>query len=416
MPKLIPIITALLLCSSSFAQSQDPAEQSNFRFSIGGMIEALFGFSSSGAVTGSSAFTLKFSGSLGAEDAPSAAFTANLRSSFDAATGATRVELGETTLTGYIAAFDISAGNLIVNWGAVDVFGVVSNLNPVDLTSQQQIPIPAIRAVWNLSDDLRLEGVLVPGFTPSTLPAATTGATPTLTPPPGVTIINQNPPLDNRPAARLENVQYGIRFSGNLALFGGSDFGVSFYGGPRHTPTVSVRLIPTAQPRQFTAQPVLNYDWIHVLGLETNLSIGDVAVRAEAAYTFTQDPDGSNLEIGNPSFAATFQAERRFGEINLTGILNTRWQRGEAGAADSFGINAGLIASAELSNRTTLSAAWVQSLTDGSGILAPQIAYTIADGFKFEGATSLNYGALGSSLNPGGVFGAQMRFGLKFSF
>ena len=368
----VPIIAALLLYSSSFAQTQEPTApesppaQSNFRFSIGGVVEAQFGLASSGAVAGISAFTLTFSSS-----------------SFDAATGTTRVDLGETVLTAYVGAFDLSAGNLIVNWGAVDVFSVVSNINPVDFASQQRIPVPAIRALWNLSNDLRLEGVIVPGFTPSALPAMT-GAAPTFPSPPGVTIIGQNPPLDNRPAARLENVQYGIRLGGNLALFDGGDFGLSFYGGPRHTPTVAVRLIPLAQAGQFTAQPVLNYDWIHVLGIEANVSLGDVAVRAEAAYTFTQDPSGANLEIGNPSLAMTAQA--------------------------------GLIASTELDNRTNFSIAWVQSLTDGSGLVAPNFTYTLADGFKLEGSASVNYGRLGSSLNPSGVFGAQLRFGLKFSF
>ena len=424
----VPIIAALLLYSSSFAQTQaptatpesppaleNPTVQRNFRFSIGGVVEAQFGLASSGAVSGLSAFTLSFSGSLGAEDAPSAAFNANLRSSFDAASGATRVDLGETVLTAYVGAFDLSAGNLIVNWGAVDAFSVVSNINPVDFASQQRIPVPAIRALWNLSNDLRLEGVIVPIFTPSALPAMT-GAAPAVPSPPGVTIIGQNPPLDNRPAARLENVQYGIRLGGNLALFDGGDFGLSFYGGPRHTPTIAVRLIPSAQAGQFTAQPVLNYDWIHVLGVEANLSLGDVAVRAEAAYTFTQDPSGANLEIGNPSLAMTAQGEFRVSGINLTGLVNAQWRKGESGAGDAYNLNAGLIASTELDNRTNFSIVWVQSLTDGSGLVAPNFTYTLADGFKLEGSASVNYGRLGSSLNPSGVFGAQLRFGLKFSF
>jgi hypothetical protein len=161
MRKLIPILMALLL-SSGFAQTQEPAPSvpenppspqtpapenpvpetpvtpdapvvpdapaapaaptSNFRYTIGGVLEAYLRLNPIDA-TGGTAFTLKFTGSLGPEDLPNATFSANLRSSFDAATGKTRVTLGETVLTAYIGDVDLSAGNLIVNWGSVDVFG-----------------------------------------------------------------------------------------------------------------------------------------------------------------------------------------------------------------------------------------------------------------------------------------------------
>ncbi len=405
MPKIILILMMLLLGSSSLAQTS--------RFSIGGVLEAQFGLVSSGAVLGNTAFTLKFSGSLGTEEAPSAAFAANLKSGFDAATGTTRVTLGETFITAYIGDFDLSAGNLLVNWGAVDLLGSVSNVNPQDFTSQERLATPVLRAVWNFSDTVRLEGLLAPGFTPSVLPVF---ALPAPTPPPGITIVGQNAPIDNRPTAQLENTQYGLRFSSNLDIFDGADFSISFYGGYRHTPTPTVRLLPTAKAGEFIAQPVLNYDFIHVLGLETNISLNEVAIRAETSYTFTQDPSGTNPEIGNHAFAFTAQAEARVSEIGLTGLLNFRWQKGEMGLADTFGINAALIASYGLDNRTSLSAVWVQSLTDGSGIFAPNLSYTLADGLSFKTNASLNYGALGSSLNPSGAFGIQIRFGLTLSF
>jgi hypothetical protein len=97
-------------------------------------------------------------------------------------------------------------------------------------------------------------------------------------------------------------------------------------------------------------------------------------------------------------------------------LLNSRWQRGEAGIPDAFGINLGLIASSELDARTTVSGAWLQSLTDGSGTIRPNLSYTLSDGFKLEVSAGLNYGALGSSFNPMGVFEAEVRFGLKLSF
>jgi hypothetical protein len=420
MRKLIPILTALLF-SSGWAQTQEPtppeipAPTSNFRYSIGGVLEASLRLNTNGAATGSTAFTLKFSGSLGAEDFPDATFSANLRSSFDASTGATSVRLGETVLTAYLGDFDLSAGNLIVNWGSVDVLGVVNTINPIDANTLERIAIPAVRATWNISETSKLEGVIAPGFTPSTLPNSV-GALPSIAAPPGVTIVGQDPILDNRPTATLENVQYGLRFTSALSVFDGGDVSLSIYGGPRHTPTLTIKLNPTAQAGQFTVQPVLNYDWIHVIGADTNLTIGSVAVRAEAAYTFTQDPSGINPNIGNPSLEATIQTEFAISGINLTGLLNSRWQRGETGKADAFGINLGLIASSELDARTSISGAWLQSLTDGSGTFRPNFSYTLSDGFKLEISAGLNYGALGSSFNPTGMFGAEVRFGLKLSF
>ncbi len=408
MRTLLSILIIVLLGSSSLAQDT----QTNFRFSIGGNLETQFGLGSSGMVLGNTAFTLKFSGSLGAEDAPTAAFTANLKTSVDIATGTTRVSLLETQITAYLGAFDVSAGNILVNWGAVDLLGSVSNLNPQDLTTQERLAIPAIRAIWNISDNIRLEGVIAPGFTPSVLPAF---ALPALTPPPGITIVGQNAPQDNRPSARLENSQYGLRFSSDLNVFDGADFSLSLYGGHRHTPTPTIKLLPTSQVGEFIVQPIFNYDWIHVLGLETNISLGAIAIRAETSYTFTQDPNGTNPEIGNHAFAFAAQAETRVLDINLTGLLGFRWQKGES-SADIIGINAAFIVSYELDNRTSISAAWVQSLTDGSGIFAPNLIYTLADGLSFKTNGSLNYGVLGSSLNPSGIFGIQIRFGLSLSF
>lgn len=418
MQKFFSIMMLSALLSAGMAQGEEPttsseAPASNFRYTLGGEIKSQFGLSTSGVLSGSAAFTLKFSGSLGAEESPTAAFSANLVARTDAASGVSRLELGETVLTAYVGDFDLSAGNLIVNWGSVDLFSLLNTVNPQDLNRMEAIPVPAFRAVWNLPADARLEAILVPGFTPSILPAAAPALTNL---PPGVSIVGQDPAVDNRPAARLENLQYGLRYTGGLEVFDGGDFSLSFYGGLRHTPTATIHLIPTATPDQFRLQPIFNYDWIQVLGADTNLTIGGFAVRAEAAYTFTQDMDGTNPAIGNPSLEATAQTEVSLNQINYTAILNARWQKAELGQSDRFGLNAALTASHELDNRTVLSGAWVQSLTDGSGVIAPRVEYTLADGLKAEAGLRVGYGGAGSSLNPSGSTNGQVSFGLKLSF
>lgn len=422
MHKFFFIMMISTMLSGGMAQGEEittppEAPANNFRYILGGELETPFGLSLSSASTalsGGTRFTLKLSGSVGVEEMPTAAFSANLIARTDLATGTTRLELGETYLTAYVGDFDLSAGNLKVNWGATDLFSVLNTINPQDLTRMESIPVPAIRAVWNLPDENRLEAVLVPGFTPSILPATVAPAPANL--PPGVSIVGQDPALDNRPTARLENLQYGLRYTGGLDLFDGGDFSLSFYGGPRHTPTATIQLIPTYTPGQFRVLPVFNYDWIQVLGADTNLTISGFAVRAEAAYTFTQDMDGTNPAIGNPSLEATAQTEFSLNQINYTVLLNTRWQKGETGQSDPFSLNAALIVSHLLDSRTTLSGAWVQSLTDGSGVVMPGLEYTLADGFKLEGGLRLSYGGISSSLNPSGSTGGQLSLGLKLSF
>ena len=86
------------------------------------------------------------------------------------------------------------------------------------------------------------------------------------------------------------------------------------------------------------------------------------------------------------------------------------------GKDDTFGLNTAILASSELNTHTTVSGVWLQSLTDGSGVLLPSLSYTLADGFKLEGRAGVNYGGIGSSFNPGGEFAAQVRVGLKLSF
>jgi hypothetical protein len=421
MRRLIAILISLML-SSGFAQTQDPntpPEQpggggaNNPRFSIGGVIETLLGLNTNGSTVGAVGFTLKLGGVIGAEESPTGTFNANLGASIDAATGTTKLVLGETVVTAYLGNVDFSAGNLKFNWGSVDLFSIVNTINPVNFTTQERIPIPAVRVVWTASSDLKLEGVIAVGFTPSTLPAVPQTAPAA---PPGITIVGQDAPIDNRPSAKLENTQYGLRITGNLQIFDGGDVSFSVYGGLRHTPTVLVRLNPTSQPGQFRVQPEFNYDFIHVIGLDTNLTLGGVAVRAEVGYTFTNDPNGTNPSVGNPSLEGTVQVEYTLEGMNLIGILNARWQKGEAGNADTFGVNAALSANYQLETRTTLGAVWVQSLSDGSGTILANVGYTLADGFKLEGITAFNYGVANSSFSPGGGFGLQLRFGLKFSF
>src|SRR5690606_9591413 len=74
-------------------------------------------------------------------------------------------------------------------------------------------------------------------------------------------------------------------------------------------PTLETTLVPTDTPGAFAVQPVLRYDRVHVVGTDFSGTLGPVVVRGEAAYTFTEDPNGQDPAIGNPSLQAVLGAE-----------------------------------------------------------------------------------------------------------
>jgi hypothetical protein len=410
-----------LLGAPAFAQEnptepiEPPPPSSGVRFSIGGSLQAEFGSTFKGQLTPptSSRFTLKLSGEVGNPDSPTATFLVNMRSSINA-TGQTQVVLREALVNFSVASFDFTAGNQLISWGATDAFNPLNVINPQNLTNPLDVegmPVLAIRVIYNLDDRSKLEGVLVPGFRGSELPPLDGG----FTPPAGVTVVGINPVQVNTPASDLASMQGGLRFGTSFDWLEGADLNVSYWSGWRTTPTASALSTPAA-PGQIQITPLLNYDRINLIGLDFTTAYQGFVVRLETAYTITQDMDGTNPTVGNPSWQTTLQGEYSFIRgLNTILAVDFKWTRGDVSQNDNYTVQSALLAAYEVDNRTQLEAAWIQNYTDGSGLLTAKVAYTLADGLSLYGAGGFFYGGTGSSFGALSAY-SQVRFGLRFSF
>src|SRR5690606_7083521 len=232
-------------------------------------------------------FALTFQGEVGSGFYPDASFRATVLAGYDAATGAARVELDEAFATVYLGQVELSAGKQRRSWGSTDGVNPVDALNPSDLTfppDARKLAVPMFHAdVY--ADDARVQLALVPAFTPSRLPGEAWQAAPEPQLPPGVTLVGVLPPEEQAPAAELANLQFGARGTLTLGTF---DVSGTYFYGFRDQPTLSGRLEPTDSPGQVRLRPVLNYDRVHLLGLDFSGAVGDVVLRGEGAYLISE--------------------------------------------------------------------------------------------------------------------------------
>ncbi len=402
-----------------------PAADAQSGVSFVGEARTTFGVAVDGSLPVASAcLRLGAGGEVGSGLFPDASFEADLRGCYDAATGDATVRLGKAFATLYLGRLDLSVGQQVVFWGSVDAVNPVDVLNARDLSypvadpADQKLPSPMIRATVHAPDDVTIDLVLIPVFTASQLPDARwqpAGAA-SFTPPPGVTIVGQAPTLDRRPAADLANVQFGARVTLALDVLDGADASVTYVRGLRTRPTVSARLVPTATPGAYLLQGVLDYDRYHLLGIDGSVALASVVVRAEAAYTFTDDPGGTDPTVGNPGARAVLEVEHTFPGGAL-GTLHAIVEHvgGDAGAAGSTDVSGLATIRYEVGPRLTAEAAWLHDLSDGSGMLRPRLAYAFADGVTGSADLALFYGRDGSTYGAWRDNG-QLRVALIYGF
>ncbi|HRQ10181.1 MAG TPA: hypothetical protein PLG36_04110 [Trueperaceae bacterium] len=419
---LNPLLAALV--SLALALGTPALAQVSYR--LGGSVAAEFGVAIDGSIPVAAAdLTLKLDGEVGSGFFPDAAFTAELVSRYDAAADEPfSVRLGRAYATVYLGALDLSLGNQVVAWGSADAVNPVDVVNPRNLSNpladpaDQRLPTPLVRATWHAPEGVTVDLVLVPVFVPSTLPGARWQAIPAAPPalPPGVTVVGVLPPQEAAPAFELGNMQFGGRATLDLELAGGADVSVMAYRGFRHLPTPSADLVPTPTPGMFELQPKLAYDRVTVVGVDFSAVFGDYVVRGESAYTFGDDPGGTDPGIGNDDFAAVLGVE-----TNVSGgpflTLQGAYQRtaADAGADPEHSFSTVLAASFDPDNRIGLDVAWLHEWTDGSGVIRPSFSYTFADGLTGTAAATVLYGSDGSTY---GVWkdNTQLSLGVEFSF
>ncbi len=400
------LLTLLLTISVGHGQELD----------LGGRAEATFGVTVDGTLPVAAAeLTLTLQGEVGSGFYPDASFRAAVWAGYDAATGAYGLELDEAVATVYLGQVELSVGKQRRTWGSVDGVNPVDALNPTDMNfppDGRKLAVPMLHAdVY--AGEARLQLALLPVFTPSRLPGGQWQpalATPRL--PPGVSLVGVLPPEEHIPAAELGNVQFGAR--GSLDL-GGFDVSATYFYGFRTQPNVSARLEPTGTPGQVQLRPVLDYDRVHLLGLDFSGAVGDVVLRGEAAYEITADADGTDPTVGNHSLQAVLGGEYLVpnGPRSVVQAIFDH-TAGEAGEPANTTLKLMTALMYQPSTRTSLDLGWIQSL-DGSGLLMPGVSYAFADGVTGEAKAYVFYGGDGSEFG-GWRDNSQLRVGLVYAF
>lgn len=359
--------------------------------------------------------TLALSGEAGSGFFPDASYKASVVSGYDAASGDFSVALDEAYVTVYLGAFELSVGQQRRSWGSTDGVNPVDVLNPRDLTfppDARKLAVPMLHtAIY--ADDVTVELAVVPVFVPSTRPGADWApAQPPFTPPPGVSVVGVLPAEENRPGAEVGNLQFGVRATLDLVA---ADVSATYVYGFKSQPTLSARLEPTQTPGQFQVRPVLDYDRVHVLGLDFSTAIGAVVLRGEAAYTLTLDPAGTDPSVGNHSVQAVLGGEYAIPSGPRTVVQAIfDYTAPDAGGDPTLGLKLMTAMQYQASTRTNLELGWVQSL-DGSGLVMPGLTYAFADGVTGEAKAHVFYGADGSEFG-GWRQNSQLRVGLAYAF
>lgn len=170
-------------------------------------------------------------------------------------------------------------GKQLFAWGTADGFNPTDNLNPYDyLDPVDREKLAVYSAAAHLTATrASLTLVLVPLFTPSRVPLATTRWSP-LVPEDIAAAIE---PRD-LPATTAENMQYGARARGTVA---GWDLSVSYFEGFEPTPVIkqtSVPVAPGVEIPRFT--PV--FTRMRVVGADVSTTFGKLEVHGEVAAKF----------------------------------------------------------------------------------------------------------------------------------
>lgn len=339
------------------------------------------------------------------------------------------VWLGEAYATVYLGRSELSVGRQKVAWGSADALAPLDVVNPHDLSypvaqpSDTRLATLMARLRVAAPEGIALDFVLVPVFEPSRLPGREWQPDVVLpTFPPEAGVIGLAPVLDDRPAAALANVQFGVRATFDLDLFGGTDASVTYFRGFDKLPTTSIRLEPVpgtpgpGTPALNYVQPVLHYDRIHVIGFDFSSVIGSIALRGDAALTLTDDGEGVDPAVGNPRFAAVLGAERSLpGGAYLTAQVTYEHTWPDAGSTADVKLATILALRLEPDARLTVQGAWLHDYTDGSGLVRPSLTYTLADGVTLTADGTVFYGRAGSRYGAWSD-NSNLRVGVAYAF
>lgn len=188
---------------------------------------------------------------------------------------------------------DVRIGRQVIAWGTADALNPTSNISPDDLEDifnfGEKLGTNAVNASYYIGDNLTINGVYVPVFTPATLPFgdfANAFSAP-MDLPPGMVVrrLSDNIILPDRKPS--ESSQIGLKASTNLL---GYDLSLSYFKGRDDLPILSkATIVPVDLIGTVDIATELIYPEVQVIGADFAGSIGSVGVWGEGAVYMPEE-------------------------------------------------------------------------------------------------------------------------------
>jgi hypothetical protein len=202
----------------------------------------------------------------------------------------------EAYVSAYFGRFDIEGGLRKLTWGKADSLGPLDVINPLDysdmtdLSDMMKLKIarPLVHASLRLGQFSKLEGVFVPHFEP--LRFATEGRWT-----PAQAAMLSSLPLQSPDTSTLDYAQAGLRFA---TTAGSADIGFQYYYGRLSKPAVDIATLS------------IIYNPYHQIGVDWAQVLAGFNIRAECAANITEDLDGDDGAVYNPSLAWSLGFDR----------------------------------------------------------------------------------------------------------
>jgi hypothetical protein len=300
--------------------------------------------------------------------------------------GKSPVYVDEAYIRAYFGKIDVEAGLRKLTWGKADSLGPLDVINPLDSTEIYpemadksdlmgiKIPRPLVHASWRLGEFSKLEGVFLPHFEPHRFALRGRWAQALA----GMASLASAPDTSS-----LEYAQGGLRYTTTI---GSSDLGVQYYYGrlPRPAARIWISPVPGGE---------LLYNPYHQIGLDYARVLLGFNLRAEFAANLTQDLEGDDGSVYNPSLAWSLGFDRDLFlgiNLNVQADETIRLMDGQVGSADFFSGNFDIEGGTDMTatriraalsrkflrDELELRAAVLWGVEDGDFVLMPALIWT----------------------------------------
>lgn len=191
------------------------------------------------------------------------------------------LSLREATMSLRRAPVDVTIGKQFFAWGTADAYNPTDNINPYDYMDVLDVDKMAVYSVAAhvQAGSTSLVAAVVPVFTPSRLPLASSRWAPP--PPPGVLVVVNDREV---PGVEVANVQVAARVRTTL---GGWDLSASYYQGFEDVP--EFRAAPVTAPSGLAVTSLTPvFARIDAVGMDFSTAIRGIEVHGEGAFKFVE--------------------------------------------------------------------------------------------------------------------------------